>query len=344
MRIPLAVDQRDYRWELLSNVLKVFEDRRSQKIISKYTSLASLPVLKIVLTSMFFSTTITHVISDLSNRELREFLGIGTIPDEDYVYSFLSKFDLSSFNSMVLSVLNSRTGKRARNTQVIVDCTAVSVDVNYFRRPVRQRDLSGKDYKWGYSTSGKFIGMKLTLVIEYPSLRPLAFLLHPANKHEATIYQEVLDELRRKKITRKGDTIIMDKGFYAYRNYLIGLNQYNVIPLIFPRNNFKLDRLNGLLSYPLSIYCSKSLDKEKQRIKRMKTKLINLLSNWKSFKSIRSLIEDIFKIGKSLGLKDLHRYTMKSVGKFAALNVLLVGAVVSMGLRKKKVLQRLSES
>lgn len=76
----------------------------------------------------------------------------------------------------------------------------------------------------------------------------------------------------------------------------------------------------------------------------MKAKLITLLSNWKNFKSIRSLIEDIFKIGKSLGLKDLHRYTMKSVGKFAAINVLLIGTVVSMGLRKKKVLQRLAES
>jgi len=34
---------------------------------------------------------------------------------------------------------------------------------------------------------------------------------------------------------------------------------------------------------------------------------------------------------------------MKSVYKFAALNVLLVGIVVAMGFREKKMLQRLAE-
>jgi len=72
-----------------------------------------------------------------------------------------------------------------------------------------------------------FVSMKLTLVLEHPSLKPLLFLLHPANRHEAKIFQEVMDELKRRRIARKGDTVIMDKGFYAYKNYLVGMNKYS---------------------------------------------------------------------------------------------------------------------
>jgi hypothetical protein len=76
----------------------------------------------------------------------------------------------------------------------------------------------------------------------------------------------------------------------------------------------------------------------------LKAKLINLLQRWKDFKSVRSIIEDVFKLAKSFGLKRLYRYTMRSVYKFAALNVFLVGILIALGFREKKVLQRLAES
>ena len=228
---------------------------------------------------------------------------------ESYVYAFLSRFDLNSFMAMILRILNSITKKRWRNTKLIVDCTDVSVDVNWFRKPVKQADLEGKDYRWGYSAKGLFVGMKLALILEYPSLKPLLFLLHPANRHEARIFQEVMDELKRRRIARKGDTVIMDKGFYAYKNYLIGINEYRIVPLIFPRSNFDLNRLDGMLSYPLSIFGSKDLNGERMRFKALKVKLMNLLRRWGEFKPVRSIIEDVFKLAKSFGLRKLHRYT-----------------------------------
>ena len=39
-----------------------------------------------------------------------------------------------------------------------------------------------------------------------------------------------------------------------------------------------------------------------------------------------------------------NRYTRKSVLKFAVVNILLVGVVVALGFREKKVLQRMAES
>jgi len=74
----------------------------------------------------------------------------------------------------------------------------------------KTKGFRGKDYR-GYSTKGLFVGMKLTLILEYPTLKPLIFLLHPANSHEAKIFQEVMEELRMRRIARRGDIVIMDK-------------------------------------------------------------------------------------------------------------------------------------
>lgn len=345
VNIPLVVCRTDYRWQLLANILKIFDSRKSRQIVAAYKPVnPATAVIKVILTSMFFSTTISHVVEELRQRkELREFLGINEVPKENYIYSFLSRFEVKDFTAMILRILNSITKRRARNSKLIVDCTDVSVDINWFRKPVKQKDLEGKDYRWGYSAKGKFIGMKLTLVLEHPSLKPLLFLLHSANRHEAKIFQEVFDELKRRRIARRGDTVIMDKGFYAYRNYLIGINEYRIVPLIFPRNNFDVERLDGLLSYPLSIFDSKNLYEERRRFKALKSRLMNLLQRWHEFKVVRSAIEDVFKLAKSFGLRKLHRYTRRSVLKFAALNVLLVGIVVALGFREKRVLQRLAE-
>ena len=90
MQIPLVVDQSDYRWQLLSKILNIFDLRKVKKIIARYTNLKAIPVLKIVTASMYFSTRISHVISELKQRkELREFLGIkeAEIPKESYVYA-----------------------------------------------------------------------------------------------------------------------------------------------------------------------------------------------------------------------------------------------------------------
>jgi len=59
--------------------------------------------------------------------------------------------------------------------------------------------------------------------------------------------------LKRRWLIRFRDSIIMDKGFYAYKNYLIGI-KHGIIPLIIPKKNFRLERLEGLTSYPLFIF------------------------------------------------------------------------------------------
>jgi len=71
---------------------------------------------------------------------------------------------------------------------------------------------------------GYYIGYKPTMVIEYPSLMPVAFLLHQGSPGDAKLYEEILEEIKRRRIARDGDTIISDKEYYGYKNYTMGIS------------------------------------------------------------------------------------------------------------------------
>ena len=75
------------------------------------------------------------------------------------------------------------------------------------------------------------------MVIEYPSLMSVVFLLHQGSPDDAKLYVEILEELKRRRIARDGDTIISDKRYYGYKNYTKGISRFKVIPSIFPRKD-----------------------------------------------------------------------------------------------------------
>jgi hypothetical protein len=78
--------------------------------------------------------------------------------------------------------------------------------------------------------------------------------------------------------------------------------------------------------------------------KNLVKRLLDSLGHQDCFQSIRSLIEDVFKLAKdAFSLQKFHRYTTRSVKKAVSLNVLLFGLVISLGFREKKQLQRFSE-
>jgi len=88
MQIPLVVDQSDYRWQLLEKILNIFDLRKVKRVIAKFTSpiKTAINCMKVTLTSMFFSTTISHVVEELKRRDdLRKFLGMKEeeVPNED---------------------------------------------------------------------------------------------------------------------------------------------------------------------------------------------------------------------------------------------------------------------
>jgi len=218
--------------------------------------------------------------------------------------------------------------------------------LNWHHRRFTKKFLEQKEFKWGYSPSKSFyIGYKLTLAIDYHTRKPLAFLIHEGSPHDSRIYPEILEELRRRRIMRKGDIIITDKGYYSYQNYQLSVSRYRIVPLIFPKSDFKLKKALDILSYPITSYRNSKLGKRtKSFFQTLKNEFKSKMEKWKHFKPIRSIIEDMFKLAKkSLSLDKIHRYTQKSVTKFISLNVLLLGTIISLGNTSKGQLQHLAE-
>lgn len=72
-----------------------------------------IPALKIALTAIFFSVEISYVIRELRQREwLCKLMRIDYIPDKNYIYRFLSRFNEKDSVALVLSILNNAMRKK----------------------------------------------------------------------------------------------------------------------------------------------------------------------------------------------------------------------------------------
>jgi len=350
MYVPLIVDEKDDKWKLVKRILSIFDLRRTKQEMSKQ---GITPVnkgsyiLKTVLLSMLFSLEISYAIEELKKREkLRNYLNIPSPPSKTQVYSFLSRFSPEDFLNMVLGLLNSICSpRRGRLALILIDSTDIQVNINWFKKKITKKDLEHREFKWGYSSShGYYIGYKLTMALNKKNMKPLAFLLHEGSPHDSKLFEPILSELKRRRVIRTGDIVIFDKGYYSYENYVVGITKYKIVPLIFPKKRFSLKKLLGMIGYPLHIFFKKGLKKAKDIYKAILTKFLNLIDKWKSFKPVRSYIEDVFKVVKGTSpYKKIHRFTKKSVKKFMSLSVLLTGILISMGFQSKEELQRLSE-
>ena len=178
--------------------------------------------------------------------------------------------------------------------------------------------------KWSYSSSkGFYIGFKATVVLDYDSMNPISILIHSGAPNDSKLFDEILEILQKRRIIQKGDILIFDKEYYSYQNYQLGISKYKIVPFIFPKDNFKRTKLNDQLSYPLQVFKkTNKLLAKKQFYNNLKHELFKRLDKWEKFKPIRGKIEDFFKLLKQgLNLRQIHKYTPKSVAKTVYLNV-----------------------
>jgi hypothetical protein len=269
---PLISLNEDHKWKLLSEILNVFDLRSTKQILSHYEILPldkSIPALKIVLTSMYFCLEISYVVRELEEkRKLRKFMKIKSVPSEDKVYSILSTFDPDQFIDFVVGLLNNVCSRRKGGlNHIIIDSTDIDFDLNWSMRKISKKMLENRDFKWGHSTRrGYFKGMKPTLALEYPSLKPLAFVVNEANVSGYTVFPQILEELQRRRKIIARDILYSNKGYYSYENYVIGIAKYKIVPVIFPRKNCNFNKLFDILSYPLNIFDSKRNMKEEKKL------------------------------------------------------------------------------
>jgi len=349
----LNYSKEDPNYILLGKIFKIIGSRKSKTIMaSKGVKNISMMILsiKIVFTSIFFDTTVEFVVRELKgDKKLRKFFKISEdVPDANKVSEFLSRFKSNTYIKIVNSILmQTKPLKRREKLTFLVDATPVDLDYNTKRKFRSKKHLKKQNLKWSYASSyGFYIGFKATIVIEYESTMPVAILIHTGAPHDSTLFVEIMEDLRNRRIIRKGDTIIFDKGYYSYKNYQTGISNYKIIPLIFPKDNFKIQKLDDILTYPLRVFNDK---KQETKIKKiyntLKKILLEKIKNWKRYKPIRGKIEDFFKLCKSgLSLKKLHKYTPESAKRTAILNVFLAGLITILGYNTKTALQKLSET
>jgi len=71
MRTTLIPEEGDPRWDFVRNVLRIFDNRKVRKIVSKHgikPLSESITVLKVVIIAMCFGCDITFVISELKAK------------------------------------------------------------------------------------------------------------------------------------------------------------------------------------------------------------------------------------------------------------------------------------
>ena len=352
MKHRLNLDIKDPNYTLLKEIFKIMDSRETSEILAPFgfKNLDKLVfTFKIIFISMFFGLDIPFILSELESKEkLRKYFKISKVWSADQVYKTLSLQDPEKLMKALNRILNSRNRVKRRGKKTfVVDATPVDLDFNFNRNKKTKEYLKTLNLKWSYSSSkGFYIGFKATVVIDFDSMNPVCILIHSGAPGDAKLFDEIMENLQKRRIIEKGDTLIFDKEYYSYENYQIGISKYKIVPFIFPRDNFKRNKLNDQLSYPLQAFKkTKKIITEKRFYDNLKHELLKKLDNWKKFKPIRGKIEDFFKLLKQgLNMREIHKYTPKSVAKTVYLNVFLGALIISQEYYSKTAIQQLSEN
>ena len=345
-------DENDENYKLLNEIFKIIASKKSKKIMARngFKRIDEvIIIIKTIFISIYFETDISFAVEQLeSYSELREGLNIPYVLSSDIIYNRLSRLDPVALENTVNSILNGlRNDYRRGVRSFIIDATPGDLNINFGSKNISKESLEDKDFKWGWGTAiGYYIGYKVTVVLDYKTKMPVYFMVESGSPSDTKMIGKILPILRRKRIIQRGDRILFDRGFYSYENYKFALQKYKVIPLILIKEKFDKKKLEDMLSFPLEIFKNKkkNLKKAKRQYMALVKELMDFIMETKKIKYHRGFIEDFFKIMKvGLGFKKLNRYTLKSMHKFTALNILLAGLIVYLRIETKKDFQQFAE-
>ena len=345
VRLPVIADLRVEKFKILKKAVKKLEKDGIKEALARNGIKPvdeAVVMLKILIASLFFRLELSYFVEELKNRnKLRKLLNSSDL--------ILKKCTISWQNSKksrkaIEQIINSLFGKIGRGCfKVVVDTSGIDLDLKKQKNRKSNEDLKDKEYKWGFDGNEFFIGFKLAFAMDYKTKRPLLFLIFPANTNDCQIFEDVLENLKRKGFLRPNTIVMADKGFCSYYNYNVALKKYRVVPVIWLKENMSLSKLLSMISTPLSCFLENNM-KELAFFKKLVKILIHYLKRIDELKAERSEVEDIFKLGKcGLFMDKIHRFTRRAVAKFVYANVLMLAILIRLGFREKKALQRLAE-
>ena len=351
MKHGLNFDETDSNYMLLNEIFKIIGSRESKQIMSR-NGLKPLdrviPLVKTVIIASYFECSISFVIDELKSKfKLREGLDFDIVLEAQEIYDRLSKFNPVQLENTVNSILNKLRNdyNRGRRT-FIIDATPGDLNINFNGKKISKESLEDKDYAWAWGTSiGFYIGYKITLVLDYRTKIPVYFMIDRGSPNDTTMVSKILPILQKKRIIRKGDCILMDRGYYSYVNYKIALQKFHIIPLILTKSKFNKEKLESMLNYPLHLFHAKSnLKRVKRTYEKLVQEFLEKIDEREKIKCHRGFIEDFFKLLKEgLGFKQLNRYTLNSMSKYTSIVVLLAGIITYLRINSKTDFQKFSE-
>ena len=110
-------------------------------------------------------------------------------------------------------ILNSRNCVKRRGKKTfLVDATSVDLDFNFNRNKKTKEYLKALNLKWSYSSSkGFYMGFKSTVVLDFDNMNPVCILIHSGAPGDAKLFGEIMENLQKRRIIEKGDTLILIK-------------------------------------------------------------------------------------------------------------------------------------
>jgi len=259
MRTPVIPDLRDQKFKILKKAIRKLEKDGIKEALARNGITPvdeAVVMLKILIASLFFRLELSYFVEELKNRnKLRKLLNILEVPDIKEVYDFMAKFEEESFRKAIEQIVNSLFGRIGRGCfKIIIDTSGIDLDLNKQKHRVPNEELEDKDYKWGFDGNEFFIGFKLAFAMDYKTKRPLLFLIYPANVNDCQIFEDVLENLKRRGFLKQRAIVMADKGFCSYYNYNVALKKYRVVPVIWLKENMSISKLLSMISTPLTYF------------------------------------------------------------------------------------------
>ena len=216
----LNYDSRDPKFNLLGKIFKIidskkFKDTCNRKGIKNRQMMVI--SIKILFMSMYFSYTVSDVVNELNRSlKLRKFSGFSNeIPTAEQIYEYMSRYSAEQYCKIVNSTLM-RFNKENRGTynRFIADATPSACDFNNDKHFIPKEHLEKLNLKWGFSTTkGHFIGFKVTVVLNEKTMTPVSILIHSGAPNDSKIFDEVLQDLQKRRIIKRKDIILFDRGY-----------------------------------------------------------------------------------------------------------------------------------
>ena len=260
MLLGLNFDKSNPYSGLLEEIFNIIDSRRIQQIIA---SNGIKPFdkfnfsLKVIFISQFFNLKVPYIIDEINNKpEVKSFFKVKTVLSASQVTELIGRFSAEMIEktmNLILNYLNK--DNRVISHEYLLDATFLDVDYNFSSKNISKEYLENKDPKWGHGTSiGYYIGFKGTFVLDYYTMMPVLFIIHPGSPHDSQIFPEVLEKMKKHHLLHENDKIYADRGYYSYKNYEIGLKKYHIQLLILTKSNFNIEKLNNALTCPLEYF------------------------------------------------------------------------------------------